>query len=111
MSRTRPISRKDQVLSLVSIVQGADVNKNPTETPVKRTVFAAKKSVGMREHYTAAAFDMRPEIVFVAWQREYQGEMLIEHNSKEYQLIRTYEPNLEEVELVCSRPGPRPRSR
>lgn len=116
MSRTKPTYRKDQVIKLVSTAHGVDPDtQKPTETTVKRTVFAAKKSVWMREHYTAAAFDLRPEIVFVIWQREYQGEMLIEVGegaaAKQYQLIRAYEPNLEEIELICSGPGPRPRSR
>ena len=116
MARTRPTYRKDQAIVLVSTVHGVDpVTKEPTETIVKRTVFAAKKSVWMKEHYTAAAFDQRPEIVYVMWQREYQGEQQIEVgedvNLKEYQVIRSYEPNAEEVELICSGPGPRPRTR
>ena len=115
MARTRPTYRKDQAIVLVSTTHGVDANQEPTETIVKRTVFAAKKSVWMREHYTAASFDQRPEIVYVAWQREYHGEMQIEvgagDNLKEYQVIRSYEPNAEEIELICSGPGPRPRTR
>ena len=116
MARTRPTYRKDQAIVLVSTAH--DVNeetKEPTETIVRRTVFAAKKSVWMREHYTAASFDQRPEIVYVVWQREYQGEQQIEvgtgANLKEYQVIRSYEPDHENIELICSGPGPRARAR
>lgn len=116
MARTKPTYRKDQKIKLVKTVHGVnEETQEPTSTTVKRTVFAAKKSVWMREHYTAGAFDQRPEIVFVVWQREYQGEQQIEvgegSNIKEYQLIRAYEPNREEIELICSGPGPRPRTR
>jgi hypothetical protein len=116
MARTQPTYRKDQAIVLVSTIPDVDPEtQEPTETTAKRTVFAAKKSVWMREHYTAAAFDLRPEIVFVIWKREYNGEVLIEtgtgENLKQYQLIRAYEPNREEIELICSGPGPRPRTR
>ena len=116
MSRSRPTNRKDQAIVLVSTVHGVDpITKEPTETTAKRTVFAAKKSVWMREHYTAAAFDVRPEIVYVVWQREYQGEQLIEvgegANLKQYKLIRAYEPDRENTELICSGPGPRAGAR
>ena len=114
--RTRPTYRKDQAIKLLSTVHAVDpVTQEPTETIVKRTVFAAKKSVWMREHYTAAAFDQRPEIVYVVWQREYQGEQQIEvgegEAAKVYQVIRSYEPDRENVELICSGPGPRARAR
>ena len=112
MARTRPTNRKDQAIKLVSTVHGVDEEtKEPTEVKVKRPVFAAKKSVWQREFYTAAAFDMRPEIIYVVWQREYQGEQLIEvgesENLKEYKVIRAYEPDHEDIELICSGPGPR----
>ena len=115
MSRTRPTNRKDKIIYLVTIIHGTDDDDNPTEIKARRPVFAAKESVWMREHYTASAFDQRPEITFVVWQREYQGEQLIEvgddENTKQYQLIRAYEPDRENIELICSGPGPRPRSR
>lgn len=112
MARTQPTHRKDQVITLLSTIHGVDPDtQEPTETPTERTIFAAKKSVWMREHYTAAAFDLRPEIVFVVWKREYQGEEDIRYNDNKYQLIRAYEPNREEIELICSGPGPRPRTR
>ena len=107
---------KNEVIALVKTVHGTDpATKEPTETIVKTEVFAEEKSVWQREFYAAAAFDLRPEIIFVVWLEEYSGEMQIEvgegDDKKEYQLIRSFKPNNAEIELYCSGPGPRPRSR
>ncbi len=107
---------KNELITLVKTVHAVDpVTKEPTETIVKTEVFAEEKSVWQREFYAAAAFDLRLEIILVVWLHEYDGEMQIEvgegDNKKEYQLIRSFKPNKEEIELYCSGPGPRPRSR
>lgn len=108
-------SRKDKLINLISYSHSTDEDDNPVETPIKIPVFATEKSVREREFYTAASYDMRPEIVFVVWAREFHGERFIEvgegENAMMYQLIRTYKPNAEEIELVCSGPGPRPKTR
>ena len=73
---------------------------------------ASKKRVYGREFYAAAAFDMRPEIVFEVYEREYRGEEIIEYNGKDYQLIRTDDGDRAEgVDLICSGPGARARAR
>lgn len=95
----------------MSVKFETDENKNPVEIPVEVSVWAKKKSVWQREFYAAAAFDLRPEIIFVLWQQDYNGEIQVKYDDKDYQVIRSFEPNKEEIELYCSGPGPRPRSR
>ena len=107
---------KNELITLVKTVPGKDEEtQEPTETIVRTDVFAEEKSVWQREFYAAAAFDLRPEIIFVVWLEEYGGEKQIEvgegDDKKEYQLIRSFKPNNAEIELYCSGPGPRPRSR
>lgn len=108
-------SRKDKLIHLVTILHGIDENDNPIEVQAERPVFAAEKSIRDREFYAAASYDMRPEITYVVWAREYKGEQHIAvgkvEDDQQYQLIRTYKPNPEEIELTCSGPGPRPRTR
>ena len=104
-------SRKDKLIKLVSYINSTDSNDNPVQTPVKREVFATEKSIREREFYAAAAYDMRPEITFIVWLREYQDEQFIEVGDKTYQLMRTFKPNSEEIELTCSGAGPRSRQR
>lgn len=103
--------RKDKQITLVSFTHTTGEDDNPKREPQERTVLAGEKSVRSTEFYQAAASDMRPEIVFVPWKREYQGELVVKYQGQEYKVIRTYEPNKEEIELVCSGPGPRPRTR
>ena len=108
-------SRKDKIIKLVSYINDTDSNDDPIQIAAKREVFASEESVKEREFYAAAAYDMRPEIVYTIWIREYHNEQEIEVGSadapEQYQLIRTYKPNPEEIELTCSGPGPRTRQR
>lgn len=66
-----------------------------------RKTFAAKKSIRQSEYYQAAATGLRPELTFVIWTREYKGEQFLKFGDKEYSIIRTFEPNSEEIELKC----------
>ena len=108
-------SRKDKIIRLVTHINSTDANDDPIQITAKREVFASEESVREREFYAAAAYDMRPEIVYTIWLREYHDEQEIEVGPADapvqYQLIRTYKPNPEEIELTCSGPGPRTRQR
>lgn len=99
------MSRKDQVIGLISISDGentaGDALKNES---LPRQVFAEKKSIQRNEFYQAAATGFRPKLTFVVWTREYDDEQRLEYNDKTYDIIRTFEPNSEDTELVCQGP-------
>lgn len=104
--------RKDKLIYLISYKHSTDENDNPIQTPIKRPIYAEKKRTWGREFYAAAAFDMRPEHVFVVNEIEYQDEPVIEYDGEEFQLIRINDSrNRGDIELICSGPGPRPRTR
>lgn len=104
--------RKDKLIYLVSYEDSTDENDDPIQTPIKRPVFAEKKRTWGREFYAAAAFDMRPEHVFVVNEIEYQDEPVIEYQGEEFQLIRINDSKFKgDIELICSGPGLRPRTR
>lgn len=71
-----------------------------TEKKYRKT-YAAKKSIRQSEFYQANATGLRPELTFILWTREYKGEKYLKYGGKEYTIIRTFEPNSEEIELVC----------
>ncbi len=72
---------------------------NVTET----SILCAVKSVNREEFYRAAVAGLNPEIVFLIHAYEYNGERKVKFNDETYRVIRTYQTDFEEMELVCER--------
>lgn len=66
-----------------------------------RRLLAEKKSIRQSEFYQAAATGLKPELTFVVWPHEYRGEDILKFNEKSYKIIRTFEKNHKELELIC----------
>lgn len=95
---------KKYVVTLIEQT-GSTRNAYGEETPtrVERDVLAARKSTKYGEFYQAKAAGFTPENIFVVWSAEYQQETLLKYNDQEYKIIRTYETNEKDTELVCER--------
>lgn len=70
---------------------------------VETRVLCNVKSVSRAEFYNAALAGLNPEIVFVVHAYEYNGERKVKFNGELYRVIRTYQTDFEEMELVCER--------
>ncbi|MFD2442930.1 phage head closure protein [Bacillus sp. CGMCC 1.16607] len=93
--------RFNSIIYLINVSLESDELKNQIEkTAEKRQTFAEKKSVRQSEYYQAAVSGLKPEIVFLVWTLEYQGESKLEYEGKVYSIIRTFEKN-GFTELVC----------
>lgn len=93
----------NEVIKLVS--ETATVDKYGNDIPVytAREVFADVRSIGMREFYSAAQTDYKPECTAVlADYRDYNGEKIIIWNDEKYHLVRTYR-NGRQLELTLER--------
>lgn len=73
----------------------------PIESVTYREVFANKMSVRSKEFYEARAIDLKPELMFEIRSSEYDGETKLKYDSKDYEIIRTYDKG-EFIELICS---------
>lgn len=92
---------KDDILYLVSeIVTENDMGDFIKET-TESMIFAKKKSVRQSEFYQAAANGLKPELVFEIHAFEYNEEKKVKYNDKYYTVIRTYQINDDDLELVC----------
>lgn len=93
----------DHDLTLISqeIREDEIGNQIPVET--ETTVLCGLKSVGRSEFYDAAASGLRPELVFVIHGYEYNGERIVKFEGVRYNVIRTYQVDFEEMELVCEK--------
>ena len=86
---------------LISYTDTVNEIYDPIKTATKRKVYAKKESIGQAEFYQAAAQGFRPEIKLVVRKKSYQGELAIEYDLKTYDIIRTFEADPEEIELIC----------
>jgi SPP1 family predicted phage head-tail adaptor len=93
--------RNSKVINLISVTVTQDEIGNEIQSTEKRQVFAAKKSITQSEFYQAAASGLKPELVFIVWQLEYNGEQKLEYEGEIYTVIRTYERPDQRIELYC----------
>jgi len=93
--------RKDKIIYLITETTTENTMGDIITEKSYRKTFAAKKSIRQSEHYQAGANGLKPEFTFIIWTREYKGEQCLKFEGKEYLIIRVYEPNSEEIELVC----------
>jgi SPP1 family predicted phage head-tail adaptor len=94
--------RFDSVIYLIKVTHGENDIGDSIENPKKRQTFAEKKSVRQSEFYQAAMTDLQPELTFTIWPQEYRGEPKLEYEGTTYTIIRTFEKNNKEMELICS---------
>jgi SPP1 family predicted phage head-tail adaptor len=94
--------RFDSVIFLISNTETKNRVRDTIRTPVKRETYAEKQSIRQSEFYQAATSGLKPEITFVIWALEYNGEVELEYNGKNYVIIRTFDKNDKELELICS---------
>lgn len=93
----------NDVITLVSIARAVDEIGDPVEVESTKEVFAAVRSVGMRETYEALAAGLKPELVFVlADYYDYDDQEEIEHEGTRYRVLRTYRKDVE-LEIVVTR--------
>lgn len=76
-------------------------NQVPIEN--KTEVFCNVKSVSRSEFYNAATAGLKPSLVFVIHDYEYNNEETVEFENNRYKVIRTYRKNIEELELTCEK--------
>jgi len=78
--------------------------QNASGTVIKtytyRLVYVDEMSIRQTEHYQSAAVGLRPDIALKMRRLDYQGERRVRYESKEYEVLRTYAPNRDFIELV-----------
>lgn len=98
----------DNELTLLSSAITYDDIGNPIETPTSIDILCGVKSIGRAEFYNAAANGLKPSYIFVVHPYEYGGETYVEFSKdstpkQKYKVIKTYEKNMEELELTCEK--------
>lgn len=65
----------------------------------KQKVFVDVSSVSSAEWFEGGRNGLNPQYRFTMFSFDYQGEKIIEYNSKQYTIYRTYSRKVDEIEL------------
>ncbi len=102
----------DHELILIGQKVEYDEIGSPIIIEAETIILCNLKSVVRAEFYSAAAAGLKPEVVFVVHECEYNGEQLVEFEGKRYGVLRTYSGGrgregyrltVDEMELVCGK--------
>lgn len=93
----------DELIFLLEAINTENNIGDPIRKLIKKERYAKKLEIGQREFYQAEATGLKPEIKFEIWKFEYNGEMFLEYEKRNYKIIKTYERKVEEkIELTCT---------
>lgn len=88
-------------IDLISFTTSQNELGDDIKTKVYKSVFANKKSVRQSEFYQAAQTGLRPQLMFIIREIDYNEEQRLRYDGNEYTIIRHYSQNEETCELVC----------
>ncbi|MCM3155004.1 phage head closure protein [Priestia megaterium] len=92
---------------VIYLIKPGEETQNEEGFPIpakdtKRDVFANEKSIRGNEFYIASQSGYTLEVMFEVHSLDYEGESLVEYESKRYRVVRTYERKQDEItELIC----------
>jgi len=91
------------IINLVAFTLAENNIGDSIKTKIERQIYCDKKSIKRTEFYQAAAVGLQPESVFEMRIIDYEGEKLLTYEGDEYNVIRSYSPSIETIELICSK--------
>ena len=68
-----------------------------------RRVFANVSSISASEYFNASQIGLNPEVRFVMFAPDYDGELIVEYNGIRYSVYRIYRATTDKMELYAQR--------
>lgn len=93
----------DYELTLITESYVEDEIGNMVPVEVKQVILCNVKSITGAEFYRAATVGLNPEKTFGVHPFEYGDEKHVEFEGIRYKVIRSYQVDLEEIELTCEK--------
>lgn len=96
----------DNQVTLIRLI-GEDPDGNPytdehgnhVPQEARRDILCGERSVRSQEFYQAHALGLHPEFALIVHRYEYEGEIMVEYQGKQYSVVRTFSSGIEEIEL------------
>ncbi|MFY0758733.1 phage head closure protein [Metabacillus dongyingensis] len=99
----------DYELTLIKLIFSENDMGDSISTEEHSNILCDVVSVTRSEHYAAASHGMKPEIVFIVNQYDYNKQSMVEFEGNKYNVIRDYKQkkskgiyDFETIELICS---------
>lgn len=96
---------RSNVITLVSYTKTQDEYGVWRQTPKRRMVYCQVDSVTQTEFFEGGRNGLNPEYRFTCFAYDYEGEEVLEYNSKTYGIYRTYMGRNDQIELYAERKG------
>lgn len=90
-------------VTLISQTESYDSMGVPTITETGSTIKGNFQSVSAQEFYRGGEIGIKPEFIVKVWEREYNGETVLEYEGKRYIIYRTYLVSDGRTELYCQK--------
>lgn len=90
-------------VTLISQTETYDDMGVPAVTENETTIKGNFQSVSAQEFYRGGEIGIKPEFVVKVWEREYNGETVLEYEGKRYIIYRTYLVSDGRTELYCQK--------
>ena len=79
------------------------VHEIDDETTEEKEVFATVESVGQSEFFSAAQAGLKAEFKISLWIDDYDNEVYVKINGRNYDIYRTYMRRDGKIELYCGK--------
>lgn len=96
---------RSDVIKLISETYTQDEIGQYISQETERTVFCDVRSVSRSEWFNAGRDGLQPELMFVMFAPDYQGEKIVEYKGSRYGIYRTYVGRNEQIELYAEAKG------
>lgn len=93
----------DEITLIKETFKKDEVGNQMIDETIENVVLCDVKSTRQSEFYQAAQSNFRPEKIFIVHTYEYNNHQKVEFENVTYNIIRTYEKNYEELELICEK--------
>lgn len=85
------MEQRNDVVNLIGITYTKNDLYQDIKKETMNEVFAEKRSIGQKEFFEAGQTGIKASYCFVIDVLDYNGEMLLSHEGKQYNVYRTFE--------------------
>lgn len=94
---------RSEVISLIKVTQYKDEYGMTEYTDSRRDVFVNVRSVTSQEFFEANQAGMQPQLEFIMFGPDYEGERIVEYKGERYKVYRTYIRTTDMLELYVEK--------